>query len=100
MLDEKYFRLFKESLNVDFDEKDEELRFLLQSSLEFCVGHTNRSEDEIRDMGEGDFPLNFIHAVVILARHWWETGGTMVSGSLRDNPAGFDALLNPFIRFE
>ena len=98
--EDTYFELFRNSLNVDFDEKDEELRFLLKSAFEFCIRETNRTAEDLEQEGGGELPTNFVHAAIILAKHWWETGGTMVSTSMRENPAGFECLLKPFIYHE
>lgn len=94
----EWLDMLKDGLNIDFTEKDRELEQLLRVSEEHCLRETNRTEEDLREEGRGEYPLPFVHAVVLLARHLFETGGTMVPATMKENPMGFRLLLNQFYR--
>lgn len=95
---EEWLDMLKDGLNIDFEEKDRELRHLLEVSEGYCLKMTNRTEEDLLEEGEGRHPLPFVHAVVLLARHLFETGGTMVPASMSENPMGFRLLINQYYR--
>lgn len=86
----------KESLNIDFEEKDGELLRLLEVSADYCSRVSNRSEESLIEEGGGSYPPAYDQAVLLLARHWFETGGTMTPASMKENPMGFQMLINQF----
>lgn len=81
------------SLNIDFPDKDEELGNLLEVAEAYTLQVLGGVSAE---MISGDTAASciFEQAVILHARHAFETGGTMVNGSMRENPQGYWALVN------
>lgn len=87
----------KEDANIDFDDKDEELSRLVKVSHAHCLAYTNHTDESLVDE-YGEYPCNWLQAVLLFARHLFETGGQMVGTSFKENPMGFYTLLNQFKR--
>lgn len=81
------------SLNIDFTEKDEELCNLLEVAEAYTLQVLGGVSADLL-AGDTGASAIFEQAVILHARHAFETGGTMVSGSMRENPQGYWALVN------
>lgn len=90
---EELLQMLKEQLNVDFEEKDGELRHLLAVAQDYVMQQANLPHDA----EECDTPV-FKQAVILLAKGMFETGGTTVPSNMVESPYGFRMLLNSLYR--
>lgn len=86
----------KEAFRIDYDAEDRKLAGLLASAEAFAVKTTGRKRAELIEEGEGDFPEPVNQAIIMLAGHWFENPGAMLSGTVSENAFGFRALLAPY----
>ena len=85
--------MLKEQLNIDFEEKDGELRHLLAVAEDYVCKHANLPPDA----EEKESPI-YIQAVILLAKGMFETGGTTISSGVIESPYGFRLLMNSLYR--
>lgn len=95
---EKYLELFKAQIKVDYSESDAELLHYLEAALDYTLRALNRTHAELLEEGNGALPLTLLQGILILARHWWETGGSMISSSMAENPHGYWPLVCQFYK--
>lgn len=77
----------KESLNIDFPDKDGELCDLLEVAESYTLAHCNLSAEE----AEGN--VLFDQAVILYARISFETGGSMIYVNGQSPMNGFERLV-------
>lgn len=90
---EELLQMLKEQLNVDFEEKDGELRHLLAVAQEYVMQQANLPYDA----DECETAI-FKQAVILLAKGMFETGGTTVPSNTIESPYGFRMLLTSLYR--
>lgn len=80
----------------DFSADDNFLLQELEEAEDFVVRYTNRSMDELIEMGGGSVPPSIRRAIVLLVSHYYEQPQGVSSGSMTPVPYGIDANLKPF----
>ena len=91
--------LFKKHVRADdFDDDDDYLDHLLEAATVAIVTATNRTEEELREMGGGTMPVPIIHAVMMLAAHWYNVRESVSMGQMHQVPDTMQALVKPYRR--
>ena len=92
-MEDKLLPMLKEQLNIDFEEKDGELRHLLAVAEDYVCEHANLPADA----EEKQRPV-YSQAVILLAKGMFETGGTTVTTNTIESPYGFRMMLHSLYR--
>lgn len=66
------FDLFKKSVHVDYDVEDDLLRHYLTDGETEAVRMTERTEEELKEMGDGEMPAPIRTAAMLLAKDLFE----------------------------
>lgn len=92
------FALFKQHVRADdFAADDTVLQFYLDAATEAAITATNRTEDELLELGGGSsFPKPLQQAIMMLAAHWYNQREAVSTGQMQEVPASLTALLKPF----
>lgn len=89
--------LFKQHVRADdFSADDEYLEHLLETAGAAVVNAVNRSEAELLEMGNGDFPAPLKHAVMMLGAHWYNQRESVSAVQMHEVPDSLQALLKPY----
>lgn len=91
--------LFKKHVRADdFADDDEYLQHLLSVAEQAVIKHTNRTEAELTEMGDGTFPVMLVQAIMMLAGHWYNQRESVASVQMHAVPDALQALVKPFIK--
>lgn len=82
----------------DFSEDDAYLEMLLQAATEAVVNETNRSIEELTEMGGGTLPAPVVHAVLLLAGHFYNQREAVSGVQMHEVPCGVKSLVLPYTR--
>lgn len=89
--------LFKKHVRADdFADDDLYLEHLLDTAQETVVTATRRPLAELLDLGGGDLPTPLIHAVMMLAAHWYNQRESVSSVQMHQVPDTLQALVKPY----
>ena len=89
--------LFKSHVRADdFAEDDEYLDHLLQTAESAVIMDTNRSLDELVQMGGGVFPTPIKHAILMLGAHWYNQRESASIAQMHAVPDSLQALIKPY----
>lgn len=89
--------LLKKHLRTDdIDGEDEYLQFLLDTGEATIIRCTNRSKEDLLEMGDGDFPPMLIHAILLLCGTWYANRESVSTVQMHEIPASVGALVKPF----
>lgn len=87
---------FKKHIRADdICADDEKLQLRLDAAEAYVVNSTNRSIDELLEMGDGALPLPIVQAVLMAAASFDENTQAVSSQQLHENPM-FPALLKQY----
>lgn len=93
------FDLFKKHVRVDdLDDDDDKLRLALDAATAAVVRYTNRTVEELVDMGSGGFPPELRSAIVMWGAHLYKEGEGVSGVSMHEIPYTISALLKPFVK--
>lgn len=91
--------LFKKHVRADdFSDDDVYLLHLIETAEETVVNATNRSADELKEDNGGEFPRPLLHAVMMLAAHWYNQRESDSSVQMHTVPDALQALVKPYVR--
>lgn len=91
--------LFKQHVRADdFAGDDAYLSHLLQVAEEWVIGETNRSLTELETMNGGEFPLPLVHAVMMVAGHWYNQREGVGGVQMHEVPYSLKALVKPWTK--
>jgi hypothetical protein len=91
--------LFKKHVRADdFADDDEYLSHLLETATSTVVNATNRSEEELTEMGGGEFPVPLKHAVMMIGAHWYNQRESVSTTQMHAVPDSLQALIKPYRR--
>lgn len=91
--------LFKKHVRADdFADDDDYLEHLLETAEEAVVTATNRSRQELEELGDGKFPKPLVHAVMLLAGHWYNQRESVSTVQMHEVPDALQALIKPYRR--
>ena len=85
-------------LESDFTLEDSYLEHLLNTAEEVVMNYINRSKDEYKDTTTGEyvFPKSLMHAVLVIAAHWYNQRETVSNAQMYEVPITLTALLKPY----
>ena len=93
----EYLELFKKHARADdFADDDEYLNHLLNTAFVSIVTATNRTETELKEMGEGEFPLPIVQAAFLLAAHWYNQRESVSASNMYEVPDTIGVLVIPY----
>jgi uncharacterized phage protein (predicted DNA packaging) len=91
--------LFKKHVRADdFADDDEYLNHLLEAAASTVVSATNRSEDELKEMGGGELPAPLKHAIMMVGAHWYNQRESVSTTQMHAVPDSLQALIKPYRR--
>ncbi len=89
--------LFKKHVRADdFADDDEYLEHLLATAESAVITATNRTEDELTEMGDGTMPAPIKHAILMLGAHWYNQRESVSSVQMHAVPDSLQALIKPY----
>lgn len=83
----------KRQCRVDFDDDDELLTQLAEAASEEVTNRTGRSDEELTEIGKGQWPAPLRQAVLIRAAEFYRDA----EGSDRPNTL-FECLIRPYVK--
>ncbi len=89
--------LFKKHVRADdFADDDEYLVHLLETAESAVITATNRSLEELEQMGDGAAPAPIKHAIMMLGAHWYNQRESVSSVQMHAVPDSLQALIKPY----
>ena len=90
--------LFKKHVRADdFADDDEYLQHLLDTAESVVITATNRTQEELAQVGNGhDVPTPIKHAIMMLGAHWYNQRESVSSVQMRAVPDSLQALIKPY----
>lgn len=89
--------LFKKHVRADdFADDDEYLAYLLDAAEAWVIQATNRTQDELVEMGGGKFPPTLIQAVMLIGAHWYNQRESVSNTQMHAVPDALQALIKPY----
>lgn len=89
--------LFKMHVRADdFADDDEYLEHLLGAAETAVITATNRSQEELEQMGSGKMPTPIKHAIMLLGAHWYNQRESVSSVQMHAVPDSLQALIKPY----
>lgn len=80
----------------DFAGDDTYLQHLLNAAQQAVVTATNRTEDELLDLGGGKCPYDLQQAILLLAGHWYNQREAVSSAQMAEVPYTMQSLIKPY----
>ncbi len=89
--------LFKKHVRADdFADDDEYLEHLLETAESAVITATNRTQEELEQMGGGTVPTPIKHAIMMLGAHWYNQRESVSSVQMHAVPDSLQALIKPY----
>lgn len=90
--------LFKKHVRADdFADDDEYLQHLLDTAESSVITATNRTQEELTQMGNGhDVPTPIKHAIMMLGAHWYNQRESVSNVQMHAVPDSLQALIKPY----
>ena len=89
--------LFKKHVRADdFADDDEYLQHLLDTAESAVITATNRTQEELAQMGNGNLPTPITHAIRMLGAHWYNQRESVSSVQMHAVPDSLQALIKPY----
>ena len=90
--------LFKKHVRADdFADDDEYLQHLLDTAESADITATNRTQEELAQMGNGhDVPTPIKHAIMMLGAHWYNQRESVSNVQMHAVPDSLQALIKPY----
>ena len=90
--------LFKKHVRADdFADDDEYLQHLLDTAEGEVITATNRTQEELAQMGNGhDVPPPIKHAIMMLGAHWYNQRESVSNVQMHAVPDSLQALIKPY----
>ena len=89
--------LFKKHVRADdFADDASYLEHLLNTAEESIITATRRTERELTALNGGEFPAPLIHAVMMLAAHWYNQRESVSSVQMHEVPDALQSLVKPY----
>lgn len=80
----------------DFSDDDEYLRHLLDAAEQYVCEATNRTSDELAELGGGKLPVTLQQAVLLIAGHWYNQRESVSGVQMAEVPYTLQALIKPY----
>ena len=89
--------LFKKHVRADdFADDDEYLEHLLEAAETAVITATNRSQEELEQMGGGKMPTPIKHAIMLIGAHWYNQRESVSNVQMHAVPDSLQALIKPY----
>lgn len=89
--------LFKKHVRADdFADDDNYMQHLLDAAKVSVVTATNRTEDELKAIGNGNVPTPIVQAIMMLAAHWYNQRESVSTTQMHQVPDSLSALIKPY----
>lgn len=89
--------LKKQARADDFSDDDIYLQHLLDAAEEYVVVATNRTVDELKEMGaDGKFPARLQQAIIMVAAHWYNQREAVSGVQMSEVPISTEAIIKQF----
>ena len=90
--------LFKKHVRADdFADDDAYMQHLLDAAEVSVVRATNRTEGELRTIGNsGAMPAPIVQAIMMLAAHWYNQRESVSTTQMHQVPDSLSALIKPY----
>lgn len=89
--------LFKQHVKADdFADDDVYLQHLLDTAEAHVIRSTNRTKDELAEIGGGEFPAELKHAILMIGAHWYNQRESDSTTQMHSVPDSLQALIKPF----
>lgn len=93
--------LFRMHVRIDdYTGQDALLQHCLEAAEERVTASTNRTADELREMGSGTYPAPLRQAIMMLAGHLFDHPEGVSQGQMHEIPWGISSLIMPYRRIE
>lgn len=91
--------LFKQHVRADdYADDDDYMQHLIETAEVSVITATNRTEAELAEMGGGKFPAPLVHAMLMLAAHWYNQRESVSATQMYAVPDSLQALIKPYRR--
>lgn len=81
----------------DFSDDDQYLAHLLEAAEQYVTAATNRSGDELLELGDGEnLPAMLQQAVLLIAGHWYNQREAVSGVQMAEVPYTLQALIKPY----
>ena len=88
--------LKKHVLSDEFSDDDDYLQHLLDAAVEYVRTSTNRTEEELLELGGGEWPKPLQQAALLTAGHWYNQREAASGVQMAEVPYTFQALVKPY----
>lgn len=89
--------LFKKHVRADdFTDDDELMQHYVDAAEAHVIQATNRTDEELQELGKGDYPAQLKQAVLLLAGHWYNQRESASGVQMHEVPDALQALIKPF----
>lgn len=89
--------LFKKHVRADdFASDDDYLQHLLDTATIAVINATNRTEDELKEIGNGEIPKPIQQAIMMVGAHWYNQRESVASVQMYEVPDSLQALIKPY----
>lgn len=91
--------LFKQHVRADdYADDDDYMQHLIETAEVSVITATNRTEAELTETGGGKFPAPLVHAMLMLAAHWYNQRESVSATQMYAVPDSLQALIKPYRR--
>lgn len=80
----------------DFSDDDQYLAHLLDAAEQYVVTTTNRTSDELLELGGGQMPAPLQQAIMLIAGHWYNQREAVSGVQMAEVPYTLQALVKPY----
>lgn len=80
----------------DFSDDDQYLTHLLEAAETYVCTATGRTSDELLAMGNGKLPAMILHAILLIAGHWYNQREAVSGVQMAEVPYTLQALIKPY----
>lgn len=93
------FSLLKKHLRADdYDGDDDYIRYLSEVAEEHICRATQRTAEDLIDLGGGEWPKPLQHAAMLLVGHWHNQREAVAGTQMTSVPHGYLSLIKPYIK--
>lgn len=80
----------------DFSDDDEYLQHLLEAAEAYVCTSTKRTDEELQELGDGEWPKPLQQAVLLAAGHWYNQREAVSGVQMAEVPYTLTALVKPY----
>lgn len=80
----------------DFSDDDAYLQHLLDAAEQYVCEATNRTGEELAELGGGKLPVTLQQAVLLIAGHWYNQREAVSGVQMAEVPYTLQALIKPY----